>query len=117
MGLRSTRTLLGDRLQGDSAALRAAEAWVREPTEENRRAALDVGSNAASNDPLTWLALAAGWSSGTFASTPFPVPAHMTPRAVRVCLHIAGRRVTGELGPKLMQSCLADGVRLAEAEP
>ncbi|MBV9566289.1 MAG: hypothetical protein JOY90_38475 [Bradyrhizobium sp.] len=116
-GCASARTLLGDKLQDDAAALAAAEAWVREPTDENRRAALDTGTKAASKEPLTWLALAAGWSSGTFASTPFPVPAYMTSRAVRISLLISIRRAASDARPKLLQSCLARGIELAEAAP
>jgi hypothetical protein len=105
--------LLGGRL-GDTAGLVAAEAWVQEPSEENRLAALDIGTKGASNEPLTWLALAAGWSSGTFAPTPFPIPPYMTSRAVRISLLISMQNVTPEERPKLLQSCLAQGIRLAE---
>src|SRR5262249_22286803 len=87
-GCTSARTLLGEALRDDTAALSAAETWVREPTEANRQAALDIGGKAASTEPLTWLALAAGWTSGTFPSTPFPMPPYMTSRAVRISLLI-----------------------------
>jgi uncharacterized protein DUF6931 len=113
-GCASVRTLLGDKLPGNSAGLAAAEAWVQEPTEENRRTALDIGTQEPSNEPLTWLALAAGWSSGTFAPTPIPVPAFMTSRAVRVCLLTSIRRVNPGERQKLLQSCLTEGIRLAE---
>jgi hypothetical protein len=116
-GCASARTLLGDGSGDDTAALLAAEAWVQEPTEENRRIALDVGTKAASHEPLTWLALAAGWSSGTFASTPFPVPAYMSARGVRICLLISIRRMNPHERPRLLQSCLAEGIRLAERGP
>jgi hypothetical protein len=112
-GCASVRSLLGGRL-GDTAGLVAAEAWVQEPSEENRLAALDIGTKGASNEPLTWLALAAGWSSGTFAPTPFPIPPFMTSRAVRISLLISMQNVTPEERPKLLQSCLAQGIRLAE---
>jgi hypothetical protein len=113
-GCESARTLLGDRSRSETAELVAAEAWVREPTEENRRTALDIGTKAASNEPMTWLALAAGWSSGTFASTPFPVPAHMTARGVYVALLICSRIVSANERPSRLQRCIAEGIRLAE---
>jgi hypothetical protein len=116
-GCASVRTLLDDKLPGDTAGLVAAEAWVQEPSDENRLAALDIGTKAASHEPLTWLALAAGWSSGTFTSTPFPVPAFMTSRAVRISLLISIQKVSQQERPKLLQSCLAEGIRLAETEP
>jgi len=113
-GCASVRTLLGDKLPAASAALAAAEAWVQEPSEENRRSALDIGTEEPSNEPLTWLALAAGWSSGTFAPTPFPIPAFMTSRGVRVCLLLSIRSLMPEERAKLLQHCLSEGIRLAE---
>ena len=104
-------------MQTDSAPLLAAEAWVQQPTEENRQTALDIGNKADSNAPLTWLALAAGWSSGTFAPTPIPVPAYMTARGVRVALLISSRSVSLPERPKRLQFCLAEGLRLAETGP
>jgi hypothetical protein len=116
-GCTCVRMLLGDKLQDDAVALATAEAWVQDPTDENRRIALDVGTKAAHDQPLTWLALAAGWSSGTFPSTPFPVPAFMTSRAVRIALLISIRQADPDERPKLLQSCLAQGIELAEAGP
>jgi hypothetical protein len=113
-GCASVRTLLGNKLPTDTTGLAAAEAWVQEPTEENRRTALDIGTREPSNEPLTWLALAAGWSSGAFTSIPFPVPPFMTSRAVRVCLLISIRRMHGEGRQKALESCLSEGIRLAE---
>ena len=49
-------------------ALRAAEAWVRQPDEVNRRVALDVGRLADRAKATTWLALAAGQSGGSLAA-------------------------------------------------
>jgi uncharacterized protein DUF6931 len=116
-GCSSARTLLGDKLQADTAPLLAAEAWVQQPSEENRRTALDVGTNADSNAPLTWLALAAGWSSGTFVPTPIPVPAYMTARAVRAALLISTRSVNLPERPRRLQTCIMEGIRLAETGP
>jgi hypothetical protein len=113
-GCLSARKLQGDILQSNIAPLQAAEAWVQQPTEENRRIALEIGSAADSNASLTWLALAAGWSSGTFAPTPFPVPAYMTSRAVRISLLIGMRGVNLQERPKRLQICIAEGIRLAD---
>jgi hypothetical protein len=115
-GCLSARMLLGEISPGDRAPLLAAETWVQQPTEENRRTALDIGMAAESNAPLTWLALAAGWSSGTFESTPFPIPAFMTSRAVRISLLIGMRGVDQQERPKQLEICLAEGIRLAEME-
>jgi uncharacterized protein DUF6931 len=115
-GCASVRTMLGDRLPKDIAGLVAAETWVQEPTEANRQAALAIGDKAASNEPLTWLALAAGWSSGTFASTPLPMPAYMTARAVRIALLISGRIANLPERASRLQACIVEGTRLAKSE-
>jgi hypothetical protein len=115
-GCASVRTLLADKLPGDIAALLAAEAWVQQPTEENRQAALAIGDDAASNEPLTWLALAAGWSSGTFAPTPFLIPAYMTGRGIRIALLISGRLARVDERTRRLQACIAEGMRLAKCE-
>jgi hypothetical protein len=115
-GCLSARMLLGEISPGDRAPLLAAETWVQQPTEDNRRSALEIGTAADSNASLTWLALAAGWSSGTFASTPFPMPAYMTSRAVRISLLIGMRGVDKQERPKQLEICLAEGIRLAEME-
>ena len=76
-------------IQGDQAgadlALKAAEAWVREPEEATRRAALDLGASENRRAPTTWLARAAGWSGGDMAAAglaPTPAPPHLTAKAV-----------------------------------
>jgi hypothetical protein len=112
----SVRKLLGDGLPTDTSGLTAAEAWVQEPSEENRQRALDIGDEAPSREPLTWLAWAVGWSSGTFPGTPFPYQPFMTLRAVRIALLISMRELDDQQRPKLLQSCLAEGLQLAEPE-
>ena len=114
-GCASARTLLADKLPGDLAALLAAEAWVQQPTEENRQAALAIGNEAASSEPLTWLALAAGWSSGTFAPTPLPIPAFMTGRGIRIALLICGRIASPPERLNRLQACVVEGMRLAKS--
>jgi hypothetical protein len=116
-GCASVRRLLGGRLPSDTTRLAAAEAWVQDPSEENRLAALELGNSAPDKEPLTWLAWAAGWSSGTFPETPFPYPPFMTSRAVRIALLISMRGLEGEERKKLLQSCLSEGIRLAETGP
>src|ERR1700716_2245623 len=53
-GCASARTLLRGRL-GDTTGLVAAEAWVRDPSEENRQRALDIGTKGPSHEPVTLL--------------------------------------------------------------
>jgi hypothetical protein len=112
----SVRKLLGGALPTDTSGLAAAEAWVREPSEDNRQKALEIGDMAPSHEPLTWLAWAVGWSSGNYPDTPFPYQPFMTARALRIALLISMRDLDAQERPKLLQSCLADGLQLAEAE-
>ena len=63
------RALSGDIAPDRAAGLLAAEAWVYEPDDERRQAALDVATKGQVTNPMTWLAFAAGWSGGILASS------------------------------------------------
>ena len=113
------RTLLGDIAQNGAACLLAAEAWVYEPDDRHRQAALDLGMQGDSNDPLTWLALGAGWSGGMLSShpeMPAPVPSYMTARAARIAVQLSAHfaKKKDEV-PARLQACIAEGIKLAEA--
>jgi hypothetical protein len=119
---RSARALLGDGAD-DSApgktSLLAAEAWVRNPDDEHREAALRIGSAGDVNDPMTWLAMAAGWAGGMFVShpkNPVPVPQYMTARACRIAVLLLSARLPKEPERRArLRACIADGAGLAEA--
>ena len=64
-GCQCVRALRGN--QADDALL-AAEAWVREPEEAQRRAALEIAASGDTRVATTWLALAAGHSGGSVAA-------------------------------------------------
>jgi hypothetical protein len=111
------RALLGDIPQSQAAALLAAEAWVYEPDDEHRQAALEIGTNGDSNDPLTWLALGAGWSGGFLFAHPtkaISVPQDMTARAARIAITISTMKVKKDQRPARLQACIAEGIKLAE---
>ena len=115
---KSTRALPGAVPQDRPAALAAAEAWVREPDEQHREAALAVGAQGDVKEPMTWLALAAGWSSGSLSSNPkMPVPAphYLTARAVRLAVLLSARSVQSPVRSAHLRSLVADGIQLAEA--
>ena len=59
---------------------------MREPEDEQRRAALALGMDGDRNAPTTWSALAAAWSGGSMAAGEHAVPAppHLTAKAVRM---------------------------------
>ena len=112
------RSLSGEIPQSRAACLLAAEAWVYQPDDEHRQAALEVGTQSDSNDPLTWLALGAGWSGGLLSShpqMPAPVPPYMTARAARIAVQLSAHFATkkNEL-PARLKACIAEGIKLAE---
>lgn len=74
---------------GEAQLLEAAEAWVKDPEEQNRQVALDAGMNAGGSGPAAWAALAAAWSGGSLLSEPnqpVPPPAYLTAQAVRAAV-------------------------------
>jgi hypothetical protein len=99
---RSLAHLLTDQ---DRQMLALAEAWVREPEEEQRVRALDAGLACSTKTPGVWIALAAGWSGGSMSNPGLPSvppPPHLTPRAVNAGVLGALARVdNGHRGPTL----------------
>ena len=70
----------------DQKGLLMAEAWVREPEEHRRRAALTLGLDGNHAVAGTWLSLAAGGAGGTYVlngQAGAPVPADLTAKSVR----------------------------------
>jgi len=57
----------------DTAALEAAEAWVRRPEEAARRAAHAAAARAGFSSAEAWAAMAAFWSGGSMAPEGQPV--------------------------------------------
>lgn len=49
----------------DRSAMAAAQRWLTDPTDENRRAAADIADRLRYQTPGAWLAAAAGWSGGS----------------------------------------------------
>jgi uncharacterized protein DUF6931 len=117
---RSARACLGHITEERAAPLLAAEAWVKQPDDEHRQTALELGNNGHCDDPLTWVALAAGWSGGFLVSGPHhsvPMPQYMTARATRTAILISALSTEWDQRPAYLQACVADGARLAEHGP
>jgi len=101
----------------DDPALQAAETWVREPEEEHRRAALDVGRAADSRSPTTWLALAAGWSGGSIGAVdliPRPPPASACAKAANAAIVLAACAGDPRGIEARLRACAEAGLRFAE---
>ncbi len=56
----------------DAAAIDAAELWVRKPTDENRRAAMDRARDAGFASAEAWAAVGAFWTGDTMAPREAP---------------------------------------------
>jgi hypothetical protein len=100
-----------------SDALLAAEAWVSQPDNDRRQAALDIGTQGNEEDPITWLARGAGWSGGFLFSHPqrqVPMPPYMTPRAIRVALLLAISKVNPNEQRARVNFWITEGIKLAE---
>jgi hypothetical protein len=114
---RCARAQLDNIAEDRAAGLLAAEAWVEEPDEERRQAALEIGTKGNCDDALTWVALAAGWAGGFLVSGPhrrIPMPQYMTARATRTAIRISALKVRTDERPARLRACIAEGARLAE---
>ena len=101
----------------EDPCLKAAEDWVRQPDDELRQAALDLGMAANKAAPTAWVALAAGWSGGNIAPgspTTVPPAPPMTATAARAAVLIALARVPAKEREQRLQRCVAEGLRLIE---
>jgi uncharacterized protein DUF6931 len=111
------RDALDDIPASRSAPLLAAEAWVGQPDNDRRQAALDISTQADEHDPITWLARGAGWSGGFLLAHPqkqIPMPAYMTPRALRVAVVLAFNKIKPEEKPARIKLWITEGIKLAE---
>ena len=87
----------------DVATLSAAEAWVYQPTEENRRQAMAYAEAAEFKTAASWAATAAFWSAGSMAPPDAPV--------VPPAPDLTAKAVTGAV---LLAASMADPSKLDE---
>ncbi len=107
--------ILGPR--ADDAALRAAEAWVRAPEEENRRAALAIGAAGDQSLATTWLALAAAWSGGSMCAPdvkPMAAPPSACAKAANAAIVLAACSADPPAIARWIVACAEAGIRFAE---
>lgn len=103
----------------DEKALLMAEAWVREPEEHRRRAALALGLSGNHDFAGTWLSLAAGGAGGTFVingQAGPPIPADMTAKAVRSAVLISLARLPIRERAARLPACVDICRRLAQGQ-
>jgi len=107
--------ILGPR--AEDAALRAAEAWVRAPEEENRRLALEVGMAADQRLATTWLALAAAWSGGSMCAPdvkPMAPPISACAKAANAAISLAISTGDPLAYAQWVAACADAGIKFAE---
>jgi hypothetical protein len=76
----------------DDEAMRAADAWVHTPEDDNRRAALAACKAGNQRAATTWLAFAAGWSGGSVTppdKDPMPAPPAACAQGVHTAILLA----------------------------
>lgn len=117
-GCQSLRSMQPQLTQAELAALDVAEAWVHEPDETFRRAALDLHARGDAGLPAIWMALAAGWSGGSIVPPEYPgvrTPPEQTARAVRSGLLMAMCRIPAEDVGRAVTPCIENAIALVLA--
>jgi hypothetical protein len=113
-GCQCVRALRGNK---EDEALLAAEAWVRDPEEEHRRAALQIATSGDTRVATTWLARAAGHSGGSIAADDSaPVRASADATAINLKAAVILATVEHPMTEALawMKACVEAGIRFAE---
>ena len=98
-------------------AFRAAEAWVREPEDATRRAALVLAEKSDRPLATMWLARAAGWSGGNIGpaeSDRVLAPPHLTALAVYSSIMFAVAQGGAGNRAEWVRACAVAGIRCAE---
>jgi hypothetical protein len=97
--------------------LKASEAWVYKPTEENRRAAMEKAERAGFDKPVSWTAIGAFWSGGSMAPPNVPVvppDETLTAKAVSGAILLAAVQREPERASERHQLFLEDGIDIAQ---
>jgi hypothetical protein len=113
--IQCVRAMLGS--SADDEALRAADAWVHSPEDDNRRAALAACNARDQRAATTWLAFAAGWSGGSVTPSdndPMPAPPAACAQGVHTAVILAA--CAGDpLGVvDRLRTCAEAGIRFAD---
>lgn len=90
--LKSTLPLQTAPSEMDRAGLALAQQWLSDPSEENRRAALEFAQRGEFGSPGAWIAASAGWSGGSLLPRgydPVPPPEHLSAEATVAALRLS----------------------------
>lgn len=100
----------------EEACIKAAENWVRTPDDSQRTRSLDLGMQASQQRPATWIALAAGWSSGNMSGDErfrIAPPPQLTAQGVRAAILSAATRIPLDQQPAVFRNWASTGLRYA----
>lgn len=104
-----------------TAAVQAADTWVKNPTEPAREAALAAGGKhnfEMPGAPAGWTAMAAGWSGGTAKTDDENIPAspkHLTAHAAAGAIMLAAM-VEPDRATETYRRFLETGVQIAQGK-
>jgi len=111
------RTVAGAKpAQAETAALAAAEKWVADPSEDNRRSAWAVAEQAGLGTPAGCAAAAAFWSGGSLAppnSPAVPPAEHLTAHGAASAILLAAVLAEPAKAPEKYRKFLALGLEVA----
>lgn len=85
----------------DRAGLALAQQWLSEPSEDNRRAALDFAERGEFGTPGAWIAASAGWNGGSLLPRgydPVAPPDHLPAEAAIAALRLTAARSANYAG-------------------
>jgi hypothetical protein len=100
-------------------ALRAAEAWAIDPSEERRLAAQESAEDAGYDTPAGCAAAAAAWSGGSLAPPGAPVVPpgpHLTAHGASAAVMLSAASAPAEAITSAYRALLADGQSIARGE-
>lgn len=111
------RAVLGPNLPPKLAtAVQAAEKWVTDPSEDNRRATMPAAEAAEMGNPAGCAAMAAFWSGGSLAPPNVPVvppPDHLTAHGVAGAVMLAAVLKEPEKATEKFRKFFAQGIEVA----
>lgn len=90
----------------ERSGLSAAKRWLTDPTEDHRRAAMDLAERLGYATPGAWLAAAAGWAEGSLAPpdvNAVPPPETLAGDAVAAALKLLAAADTEHFAARLEQ--------------
>jgi hypothetical protein len=101
----------------DLAALQAADAWVRRPSEEHRRGAMAAAEAAGARSAEAWAAIGAFWSGGSMAPpdvAAVPPPPQLCGVAVASAVLLAAVRHEPDKAAQRYAAFMASGRDIAD---